>query len=377
MTSTEFLLPYPPLGAAEMTIVRWLKRPGDRVARGEPLLVAVNDRAEVAFPAAEDGILAEILVREGGVCVAGAALARLAPADQRGSSQPASVSPVPAAHPTLAVIAPPERVRASPVARRAAVALGFDITSVSGSGPAGRIMKADVLAAHARSSTPAARQLSDSVAVSHAGQPHSAFVLRHTAPAEPYALTVTDVDLSHALEACSRLQASFARRGIPLDTIALIAQAAVDALVYHPLLNGAWGDDGLILRRRIHLGLVGPNGQRAVARNAQDLNLRGLARALALTSDAEHDEPATFTLADGGEQAVWATPAPAHGQTAALAVGAIRMAAVALCAGGADRLVVRPIALLSLAYDARVLGQHHADAFLRDLKARLSGHSPC
>ena len=60
--STDYQLPALPFGGPEVTIVRWLKQPGDPLARGEPLLVAVNDRVEVVLPAPEDGSLEAVLV---------------------------------------------------------------------------------------------------------------------------------------------------------------------------------------------------------------------------------------------------------------------------------------------------------------------------
>ena len=79
----------------------------------------------------------------------------------------------------------------------------------------------------------------------------------------------------------------------------------------------------------------------------------------------------TFTIADLGDQ-VWGDSAPfASGGAAALGIGTVRIRPLAIDDEGVDRLAVRHAALLTLAYDARVLHQCHADAFLRDIKRRL------
>ena len=75
MTSTDYLLPLLPFGSAAYTIVRWLKRAGDAVSAGEPLLVVVNDRVEVALPATSAGMLDRILADEGAAVAAGTPVA--------------------------------------------------------------------------------------------------------------------------------------------------------------------------------------------------------------------------------------------------------------------------------------------------------------
>ena len=141
----------------EGTLVKWHKQVGDPVEIGDLLAEIETDKATMEMEAFDDGILTEILVREGDKAPIGAILAVLG-----GDSPPApkppdltkSVSPPPAAEP--APIAPPvvpslprsgERVVASPLARKIAADLGVDLTSVTGTGPAGRITRTDVEAA--------------------------------------------------------------------------------------------------------------------------------------------------------------------------------------------------------------------------------------
>lgn len=376
MTSTEIRLPDPPHGGPDVTIVRWLKRPGDQVAAGDPLVVVANDRVELALPAGVDGTIEHLLVAEGGAAAAGASLASVTSARY---VEPATPPEPPAARPD-------RRRLASPAARRAASLAGVELDELPGSGVSGRIMKSDVLASLAPSSPtpPAAGSGRATVAASLAAMsaaPAPAFSLAHRAfhtLDAPHALTAMEVDMGCVAEVRARLQLDFARRGLPLGDLACVALAAVEALARHPLLNGMWHDGYLILRRRVHLAVARANGATVTLPDAQDLNLRGLARALARSQSPDHVAAApadsTFTIAERGGGAWFGTPSPGLRQSAALGLGAAAMRPVVI-SGGQEQVVARPVALLTLAYDARVLDQHHADAFLRDIKRRLEHFS--
>jgi pyruvate/2-oxoglutarate dehydrogenase complex dihydrolipoamide acyltransferase (E2) component len=136
----------------------------------------------------------------------------------------------------------------------------------------------------------------------------------------------------------------------------------------------------IVTRRRVHISAVlcagAPPG---FVYDAQDLNLRGLARALGGATAERSIEDRTFVIADLGNQ-IWGDPSALalggsafrRDTTAALGLGAVCARPLVIDdAGGMDRLAVRRVALLTLAYDARVLSQPYADAFLRDVKSRL------
>lgn len=166
----------------EGTVVRWLKTPGEMVARGEPIVEIETDKATITYEADADGVLAEILVGEGQTVPVGTQIARIQTAGgeiagahpaaappaapvapsvaQQTGEQPAVAAPAqtPAQTPApLPPLVPPvtepahpgdeARVKASPIARRLARKLGVDLTTVAGSGPGGRIVKEDVEAA--------------------------------------------------------------------------------------------------------------------------------------------------------------------------------------------------------------------------------------
>lgn len=147
----------------EGTLIKWHKQVGDTVEIGDILAEVETDKATMEMEAFDDGVITEILIKEGEKAPIGSVLAVLdgdsgaAPAAKPAASATAApqekateAAPAPASSSTPATSAPAasgERIKASPLARKVAAELGVDLSSVSGSGPAGRIVKEDVQAA--------------------------------------------------------------------------------------------------------------------------------------------------------------------------------------------------------------------------------------
>jgi pyruvate dehydrogenase E2 component (dihydrolipoamide acetyltransferase) len=137
----------------EGTVLQWLKAVGDEVAVGDELVEIETDKANMAYEADIAGTLTEILVPEGETVAIGTPIARVGDAGEAVSSQ-AQEEPAPAPPPqtTTAAPAPPiaveaedgHRTKASPLARRIAEERQLDLSQLHGSGPGGRIVKADV-----------------------------------------------------------------------------------------------------------------------------------------------------------------------------------------------------------------------------------------
>ena len=141
----------------EGTLIKWHKQVGDFVEIGDILAEVETDKATMEMEAFDEGTLTEILVQEGEKAVIGSVLAVLDGDSDEGSATPASAAPAaavpaqPAAtHPPAAACATPsccdgDRVKASPLARKIAAELGVEISSLSGTGPGGRIVREDVV----------------------------------------------------------------------------------------------------------------------------------------------------------------------------------------------------------------------------------------
>ena len=171
--ATEILMPALSPTMEEGTLAKWLVKEGDTVQAGDLLAEIETDKATMEFEAVDEGVIGKILVAEGteGVKV-NTAIAIIGEAGEDMSAAPAAAAPAPAASapaaqaapatpatPTPAPAAPKAegaRVFASPLARRIAAEKGIDLTQVKGTGPHGRIVKADVESGKAVASAPAA-----------------------------------------------------------------------------------------------------------------------------------------------------------------------------------------------------------------------------
>lgn len=158
----------------EGTLVAWRKKVGDTVEIGDIIADIETDKATMEMEAFDEGTIVEIKIPEGSKAPVGAVLAVLveegedmdAAADASATeapsaAAPASISTSPVAAPTAAISAPVSiadgsRIKVSPLARKIAAAKGVDLSTISGSGPGGRIVKNDVDNAQAKPSTPAA-----------------------------------------------------------------------------------------------------------------------------------------------------------------------------------------------------------------------------
>jgi pyruvate dehydrogenase E2 component (dihydrolipoamide acetyltransferase) len=241
------------------TVVEWLKKPGDRIARGEVVAVVETQKGAFEIEVFEDGVLAEILVAVGTEAPVGAVLARI---DAAGAApKPAPPKPVvaPPARPAAPSVAPPPmvapspstgRLRISPAAARRAAELGVDVRAVTGSGPQGAIAIADVEAAAAKLPTPpAARRGFDPAAMRQA----IATAMARSKREIPHYYLSLPIDLGRAME---WLAAENNRRDVEQRLLpgALLLKAVALALREVPQLNGFWIDSGPRLSQAIHVG---------------------------------------------------------------------------------------------------------------------------
>jgi multifunctional 2-oxoglutarate metabolism enzyme len=142
----EIVMPAMGESVSEGTILEWAKQPGEPVAEDETIVEISTDKVDAEVPAPASGTIAEILAQAGDTVTVGQVIARMT----AGNGAKAQKAPEPTSAPRPQGTAPvhvPDGVKITPVARRVAAAHGVDLGSVQGSGPAGRIGKADVLAA--------------------------------------------------------------------------------------------------------------------------------------------------------------------------------------------------------------------------------------
>ena len=168
--ATSIVMPQLGYDMREGTIVRWLKEEGEDVTRGEIIAEIETDKAVVEFSPTTGGVLRRIVAGAGDIVPVGQLIAVIGDADEAlpdeltaptspaAAAEQVPATPAPAPVPTPVAESPPAvpegEVRASPIARRLAREKGVDLANLTGSGPGGRIVEADVLAAAAVLSAP-------------------------------------------------------------------------------------------------------------------------------------------------------------------------------------------------------------------------------
>ncbi len=419
----------PQLGetVAEGTVTTWFKDVGDTVAVGEALFEVTTDKVDTEVPSTAAGVLREILVGAGETVPVGTALAVVgdaadappatqAPAAATGAppgrpdhaptaapvSVPAPQTPAPPVDPPTSggagfhpvPVAPNTRHRASPLVRRLLRERGLSEDDVSGTGPGGRILRADLDAVDTQPAAPAAD--ATPAAAAPAGEPAAvpddvevvpfSRVRRRTAEhmvrsraTSPHAFMAVEVDF-HAVDQARRSPA-----GQGLSYLPFVARAVVSAIGAYPHVNAQVGDDALLVHRRVHLGiavdldadgLVVP-----VVRHAGDFTVPGLGRRIAeLAAGARErrlgaDDYAggTFTISNPGPYGTLLTaPIINQPQVAILATDTVKPKPVAVATDEGDyAIAVHPVGTIGLSFDHRVVDGGYAARFLRHLQQQL------
>ena len=365
----------------EGTIVRWLKRDGDEVARGEELVEIETDKATMAYESDTAGML-QITAPEGATLAVGAKIAVIGDDGSAASAAAAPVSEVETVEPVATPVAAPEppalepssgeRVKASPIARRIAGETGVDLHSVSGSGPGGRIVKVDVEGASRGALSAAASSTSGDEASGRGSVTSTepsrtqALIARRMAESRATVPSFTmqiSVDMTTATTLRAELKAT-AAEGQAVPTINdMVVKAAALALREQPQANGAWRDGKFEHYSRINIGVAVAGPGTLVVPTVFDADAKTLAEIAAETGElAERvrsgtitppqTSGGTFTVSNLGMfgvrsfEAVINTP-----QAAILAVGAVEQRA----AVHEGEIEARMLMELTLSCDHRIL----------------------
>ncbi len=276
----------------EGTLAKWLVKPGDTVRSGDLLAEIETDKATMEFEAVDEGTVAEILIGEGTegvkvgtvICLlagegedlasvkatpAASVPAAAAPVPQA----PAAAAPVPAPAPAVAAPAAPaaggSRIKASPVARRLAASSNIDLASIKGTGPYGRIVKADV-EGRAAAPAPAAAApapVAAPLAVTDSGTPHEAVKLSNmrktiarrlteSKQQVPHIYLTVDIRLDKLLKLRSELNAGLESRGVKLSVNDLLIKALAVSLMQVPECNVQFAGDQLLKFSRADISVA-------------------------------------------------------------------------------------------------------------------------
>ncbi len=321
----------------EGTIGRWLKREGESFHEGDVIAEIETDKATMDFQAYDDGTLLKILVADGESAPLGAPIAivgaegEAVPAATAGAPAPASegngaaadaptvVQRVTPAAPAAPAGGESSGLRASPIARRMADAAGLDLRTLAGTGtgPDGRIVKADVERALEGAAPAAAPTPAPSVAADDEVReltPMLKAVARRMGESKatvPHFYVTSEIDMTRAFELRTELNAALVDFGEKVSVNDLIIRACAQALMQHPQAHRSYVDGRHVYHAHVHTGiavalddgLIVPvlrdsdtKGVREIAAETRDLVARARAGKLRQTEI----EGGTFTVSNMG-----------------------------------------------------------------------------
>jgi len=428
----DVIMPQMGESIAEGTVSKWLKKVGDVVKRDEPIFEISTDKVDAEIPSPSAGRLAEILVGEGSTVAVQTIVARIetdvaasvpasAPAPTVTASAPASVAASsggapPARTPQSASAAGAstgngngasfeERVRtkSSPLVRKIAAEHGIELTSVSGSGIAGRVTKRDIesLITNRGAKPPVVGRPAAPHLVAEGPLPEAwpgdvvepmtkmrALISDHmviSRRTSAHVTSVFEVDLTRIAKIRAKKRAEFeAASGQRLSYLPFIIKSTVDALRQFPQVNASVAGTDVIYRKQYNIGiavaldwgLIVP-----VIKHADELSLVGITRQLNdLANRArskrlkpEEVEEGTFTITNPGVfGSLMGTPIINQPQVAIMGIGAIeKRPKVIEGPDGEDTIAIRTCAYFSLSFDHRLIDGAVADEFLAFVKKQL------
>jgi pyruvate dehydrogenase E2 component (dihydrolipoamide acetyltransferase) len=373
----------PALEMAQETgkLVSWLKKEGQSVSKGEPLLEIETDKAVMEIEATGDGVLAGIKAKEGDVIPVGQTIAWIlaagesvpaedaaANASARATTESARPSSAPISH-----AAPAETksasARISPKARRLAQEQGVDISKLQGTGPGGEILAADVQAAASSASTAPKTQIESLTSIGRLMAERTTESWKSV----PHFFVTREIDATALVAAKEKFAASAGAAKVT-HTDVLISRVA-HVLSQHPRINASWTGQGIQVHSEIHIALamaVNDGVVAAVIPKANTLTVPEIAALRKELTDRARSgklRPSdiangTFTISNLGMYNVDAfTAIITPPQAAILAVGRIVDRVVAVDGQPA----VRPILTVTLSSDHRVIDGARAAAFLDEL----------
>ena len=392
----------------EGTVERWLVREGERVAKDQIRCEITTDKVDAEVVAPEAGVVSKLLVAQGTTVPVGTELVTLEAAGSAAAARdsaplpataPVASAPAPAPTPTPAA----EAARVSPVARRMAEERGIDPASLAGSGPGGRVLKADVVSqaaakepvaqAAAASAAPAPGTLGDFLArmrvPTHRIAPEDKVIpftairrriAEHMVVSKvvsPHVGTVAEVDLVKLARLRERAKKEFERaHGFGLTYLPFAVAATVRALRDFPRMNSAVVGDAIVERAGIHVG-VAVETERGllvpVVKNADRLSLVGLAEAIndlakrARTREIGADDLAggTFTVTNPGREGnLYGFAVINQPQVGILRMGEVKKRPIVVDSGGEDTIAIHPMMYLALSYDHRIIDGVTGNGFL-------------
>jgi pyruvate dehydrogenase E2 component (dihydrolipoamide acetyltransferase) len=428
---TDIIMPQMGESIFEGTITKWLKKPGEKVQRDEPLFEISTDKVDAEIPAPASGILGEIKAAEGstvqvnsvvGVITDGngaaakpvpaaAAPAKAATPAPAKQEAPAPVAAAPAAAPVNGSSSDDaDDVRSSPLVRKLAKEHNVDLASVQGTGLGGRVTKQDIMAFVEKGGETAAAPVASSTSATSrptlVPPPAPAPIPGELVPltkmrsiiaqrmiesrrTSAHVHCMFEVDLTRIASIRNKQKSGFEQRnGARLTFMPFFVRGAIIALQQFPIVNASLEGDSTRYHRNINVGiavaldwgLIVP-----VLKNADEKNFLGLQRGITDLGERARGkkllpadiEGSTFTITNPGQfGAVFGLPIINQPNSAILGIGGIsKQPLVITDDAGNDSIAIRSVVHLTLGYDHRLIDGAVADQFMAYLKKVLENWS--
>jgi len=384
-----FELKVPKVGESitEVEIGDWLKTEGDAVDQDETLVMIDSAKTTLELPAPVSGTLTKILKKSGDTANIGEVIAHLeegssgskksarakkeaAPATEEKTEKPATA--IPESAPQIVM----------PAAQRVLAQNDIDSKDVAGTGPGGRVTKADALQSVESSSTPAPAQTSetrDDEEVVHMSMLRRQIAKRLLEAQQNAALLTTfnEIDMSAVIALRKQHQDVFLKNhNIKLGFMSFFVKAAIDALKHYPAVNAEIVGDNIIYKNHYDIGVAIGTGKGLVVpviRDAQRLSFAEVEQSIAdfatriKANKLNPDELAggTFSITNGGIfGSLLSTPIVNPPQSGILGMHSIQERPIAVN----GEVVIRPMMYVAVTYDHRVVDGREAVSFLVRIK---------
>ncbi len=391
---------------SEATLVSWHKKEGEAVSRDENLIDIETDKVVLETPAPVAGVLVKIVKVNGASVTSGDLLAQI---DTEAKAEAGSAKPVAAAVPAPATVAASARSGMGPAARKILAEKGLDAAGIEGSGPAGRVTKADALGAGTTHKVVAA----PTVASALPGMGVTAALPQPPAPVAIEAIladrpeqrvpmsrlrarvaerllqsqatnailtTFNEVNMAPVMELRKKYQDKFEKEhGIKLGFMSFFVKAAMAALKKYPVLNASIDGNDIVYHGYFDIGIAvgSPRGLVVpILRNADQMTIAEIEKKIAEFGAKARDGKlsieeltgGTFSISNGGIfGSMLSTPIINPPQSAILGIHATKDRAVV----ENGQVVVRPINYLAMSYDHRIIDGREAVLGLVTMKEAL------
>lgn len=403
----EIIVPELAESITEGTIAQWVKKPGDRVEKGEFIVELETDKVNAEIISEEAGILKEILAEEGDTVLVGAVIAIVEAGDAAATPAPAAKEAVPAA-PAPVVEAPKaapapvvveesssnERVIASPAARKLAREKGIDLAAVSPVDPQGRVRVQDVAAHGTAPQAPAAKPAEAPKAAAPAVDESRVTVEKMSRRRQTIATrllevkqstamltTFNEIDMTNVMALRSRKKDQFQEKhdGTRLGFMSFFTKAVVAALKKYPYVNAQIVGNELHLNNFYDIGVAVSTEDGLVVPVVRDCDRKNFAEiedAIGGLAKKARDKKlqiadlqgGSFTITNGGVfGSLMSTPIMNGTQAGILGMHTIQKRPIAV----GDEVQIRPMMYVALSYDHRIIDGKDSVGFLKTVKELL------